>query len=125
MTSDIEWTAAGILPAVRRLWAGSRPQWAGPHPWVRRLAVSAAVLAVGLTGVVLGVLLGAHHSTDVGPFRAQMAVTPSWTGETEVDIPPLGALHLNSHDGPVHLRVQLGALDQRRTEALIGDPQGI
>ena len=32
---------------------------------------------------------------------------------------------LDSHDGPVHLQVRLGALDQGRTEALIDDPAGI
>ena len=46
-------------------------------------------------------------------------------GGTEVDIPPLGSLHLDSHDGPIHLKVDLGSLDQERTEALIDDPTAI
>ena len=121
---------AGPVPAVRRIsaWIAARlpaSRSAHRHLWVRRIAMGIVITAVSLTGVVIGIQLGAHHGLDVGPFRAQMTVTPSWGGETEVDIPPLGSLHLNSHDGPVHLRVQLGSLDQARTEALIDDPNGI
>ena len=74
---------------------------------------------------MLGVLLGGRADTDVGPFRADMSVTPSLHGGTEVVIPPLGSLHLDSHDGPAHLQIRLGALDQGRTQALIDDPAGI
>ncbi len=74
---------------------------------------------------MLGVLLGGRADTDVGPFRADMSVSPSLHGGTEVVIPPLGSLTLDSHDGPVHLQIRLGALDQGRTQALIDDPAGI
>ena len=95
------------------------------HRWTRRVAVAVSIAAVGVTGLVLGVLLLGHTAVDVGPFRAQLTVTPSLGGETEINIPPLGSLHLDSHDAPLHLRVQLGELDQGRTEALIGNPSGI
>ncbi|MDQ7909195.1 metallophosphoesterase [Phytohabitans sp. ZYX-F-186] len=91
----------------------------------RRAGLGLLVFAVALAGVVIGVLLGARTETDVGPFRAEMSVAPSFVGDTEVAIPPLGSLHLDSHDGPTHLNVSLGALDQGRTEALIDDPAGI
>lgn len=92
---------------------------------VRRIGLGLLVFAVALVGVVVGVLLGARTETDVGPFRAEMSIAPSFVGDTEVAIPPLGSLHLDSHDGPAHLDVSLGALDQGRTEALIDDPAGI
>ena len=91
----------------------------------RRVWVVLSVLGVSIAGVIIGVLLGAHTDTDVGPFRAEMSITPSIGGGTEVDIPPLGSLHLDSHDGPLHLKVNLGSLDQSRTEALIDDPTSI
>ncbi|ROT32509.1 metallophosphoesterase [Micromonospora sp. HM5-17] len=91
----------------------------------RRIGTGLAVLAVTLAGTVLGVLLGGRQETDIGPFRAEMAITPSVDGGTTVAIPPLGALHLDSHTGLAHLSVRLGALDQRRTEALIDDPASI
>jgi predicted phosphodiesterase len=95
------------------------------RPWARRLRVWAAVLAVSLTGVVVGTMLFAQSEIAVGPFRADMSISPSIEGGTEVDIPPLGSLHLDSHDGPIHLKVDLGSLDQERTEALIDDPTAI
>ncbi|GAA4163110.1 metallophosphoesterase [Phytohabitans flavus] len=91
----------------------------------RRIGLGLLVFVVALVGVVVGVLVGARTETDVGPFQAEMSIAPSFIGDTEVAIPPLGSLHLNSHDGPVHLNVSLGSLDQTRTEALINDPAGI
>jgi predicted MPP superfamily phosphohydrolase len=91
----------------------------------RRFGMPLAVLAVTVGGVLAGVLIGGHTQTDIGPFRAEMAITPSAGGGTTVSIPPLGALRLESHRGPAHLSVQLGALDQGRTEALLGDPTAI
>jgi predicted phosphodiesterase len=95
------------------------------HRWAARVGIGAMVALVAIGGVIIGVLLFAHTTINVGPFSAEMSVRPSLHGGTEVDIPPLGSLHLDSHNGPIHLRVDLGALDQRRTEELIEDPSAI
>ncbi|MEV4638670.1 metallophosphoesterase [Actinoplanes sp. NPDC049548] len=108
---------------ISQLTAAAGRAWR--HAWARRLRVWAAVLLVSLTGVVIGTMLLAQSQIPVGPFRADMSISPSIQGGTEVDIPPLGSLHLDSHDGPIHLKVDLGSLDQQRTEALIDDPTAI
>jgi predicted MPP superfamily phosphohydrolase len=95
------------------------------HHLGRRGGVALALLVVTLAGASLGLLLGGRTRHDVGPFSAQFAVTPSLTGGTEVQIPPLGSLHLRSHDGPAHLTVRLENLDQKRTFALASDPNGL
>src|SRR4051812_21253197 len=95
------------------------------HQWTRRIRLAAAIGLIGIAGVVIGTMLFAHATIAVGPFRAEMSISPSIQGGTEVDIPPLGSLHLDSHDGPIHLKVNLGSLDQSRTEALIDDPAAI
>ncbi|WBB82034.1 metallophosphoesterase [Micromonospora sp. WMMD882] len=92
---------------------------------LRRIGVVLAILAIGVGGSLLGVLAGGQVDTDIGPFRAKMVLTPALDGGTTIDIPPLGALLLDSHDGPAHLNVELGALDQGRVEALIDDPASI
>ncbi|MCA2217281.1 metallophosphoesterase [Jidongwangia harbinensis] len=92
------------------------------HRWTLRIRTAAAILLISLSGVVVGTLLFAQTDVAVGPFRAEMSVSPSVFGGTEVDIPPLGSLHLDSHRGPIHLNVNLGSLDQERTEALIDQP---
>jgi predicted phosphodiesterase len=94
-------------------------------PWTRRMRVGAIIALISVGGVVIGTLLFAHANVAVGPFRAEMSISPSVLGGTEVDLPPLGSLHLDSHDGPLHLKVNLAALDQSRTQALIGDPTAI
>ncbi|WP_433369445.1 metallophosphoesterase family protein [Actinoplanes sp. CA-142083] len=95
------------------------------RPWARRARIGAAVALISIGGVVIGTMLFAHANINVGPFRAEMSISPSIQGGTEVDIPPLGSLHLDSHDGPIHLKVNLASLDQNRTEALIDDPSAI
>ncbi|MEH0933581.1 metallophosphoesterase family protein [Micromonospora psammae] len=120
----------GAEPSVTRRERRWRP-WtrragrSGGSGVARRAGVVAAVLAVGLAGAVIGTLAGGRLDTDIGPFRANMSLTPTVEGGTTVDIPPLGALLLDSHDGPTRLTVRLGALDQGRTEALIDDPASI
>ncbi|WP_405092775.1 metallophosphoesterase [Micromonospora sp. NBC_01392] len=96
-----------------------------PGHRLRRVGVALALLAVTLGGIVVGTYAGGHVGTDIGPFRAELKLSPSLTGGTTVDIPPLGALLLDSHDGPAYLTVEVGSLDQRRTEALIDDPASI
>src|SRR3954454_20121281 len=93
--------------------------------WTRRIGIAAAVGLISVGGVVIGTMLFAHANLNVGPFRAEMSISPSFRGGAEVDIPPPGSLHLDSHDGPIHLRVDLGSLDQSRTEALFDDPKAI
>lgn len=94
-------------------------------PWAGRIRIGAAVALVSVGSVIVGVLLFAHTHIEVGPFHAEMSVAPSIHGGTEIDIPPLGSLHLDSHKGPIHLKVDLGSLDQRRTEELVNDPTAI
>jgi predicted MPP superfamily phosphohydrolase len=117
-------TAVRTVALVPVRWVratGSRHRGRG----VRRLGLGLAVLAVALAGVVSGVLLGAHTESDVGPFRADLSVSPSLHGDTQVIVPPLGSLRLDTHDGPAHLTVRLGALDPARTQALIDNPGAI
>jgi predicted MPP superfamily phosphohydrolase len=95
------------------------------HRWTNRVGVATAVVLTGVAGALIGVMLFARSDLNVGPFSAEMSVEPSVTGGTEINIPPLGSLHLDSHRGPVHLRVDLGSLDQTRTEALIDNPSAI
>ena len=114
--TTVRTAARSVVPAARRLLR---------HRWAARVWIGATVALVAIGGVLVGVLLFAHTTVNVGPFSAEMSVQPSLHGGTEVDLPPLGSLHLDSHDGPIHLRVDLGALDQRRTEELIADPRAI
>jgi predicted MPP superfamily phosphohydrolase len=92
---------------------------------VRSAGRGLTVLLVTLAGVWLGVVIGAHTTTSVGPFQATLAVSPSLYGDSELDIPPLGSLMFDTHDGPAHLSVKMDSLDQARTQQLITNRAGI
>jgi predicted phosphodiesterase len=105
-----------VLRAVRRPFTRQR---------LRRFASACGLVAVSITGIVIGIIVAGHTDDDLGPFRAEYSINPSLYGGTEVVIPPLGSLHLDSHHGPAHLRIRLETLDQKRTQALVKDPAAI
>ncbi|GII20738.1 metallophosphoesterase family protein [Planosporangium mesophilum] len=105
----------GVAPVVR----------VGRHRHARRAGRLLGVLAVAAVGMVLAVLVAGRVHADVGPFHARLAITPAVDGGTDVAIPPLGSLHLSSHSGPAHLSVQLEALDEQRTKALVTNPNAL
>ena len=74
-----------------------------PRPAVGRAAPGLVLVAalVGLVGAWLSLAVGGTVRTDVGPVQTRLLVTPAWTGDTIVDIPPLGSLRLDTHDGPL------------------------
>ncbi|HZN19944.1 MAG TPA: metallophosphoesterase [Micromonosporaceae bacterium] len=116
--------AARTLRSWVRTTAGALRRAPAATAW-RRLGLGAALLLVSVAGVVGGIIAAGPTRSDVGPFHAELALTPSLHGDTEVSVPPLGALHLDSHEGPAHLSIRLGALDPGRTERLVNDPDGV
>lgn len=92
-------------------------QLAGP-----RIGVALSVLVIALSGIMAGPLVAGPTRGDVGPFRAEFTITPSTSGGSELDLPPLGSVHVRSHRGPAHLTVNLSALDRQRTEAIVANP---
>ncbi|GAA2614908.1 metallophosphoesterase [Actinomadura fulvescens] len=77
------------------------------------------VIAVGLLGGLLGLTLGGHVVTPVGPTDVSLALRPSWTGGTTIQIPPLGALRLDTHWGPIALEASVTDLRPDEARALI------
>lgn len=89
----VRWRA--VRGRVGRSW-----RWQHERRWDRRLALGVLAL-LGATAAVA--LFGNVHHT-IGPVRAELALRPSWTGGTEVDVPPLGKLTMASHWGPLQIR---------------------
>ncbi len=114
-----------LTEPAHRVGSFARRAWALRERVPVGLRRAAAVLVVALFGVLLGVQLGGHSSNDVGPFRVDFAVVPSWTGDATVQVPPLGAITVDSHDGPAKLSARIRLLDEQRTRELINDPQRI
>lgn len=84
-----------------------------------------AVIGVGLAGAALGILLGGRTETAVGPADVGFSLRASWTGDTVVNVPPLGTLRLDSHDGPFRIDAQIDRIRPERAQRLLEDPHGI
>ncbi len=52
-----------------------------------------------------------------------MALRPSLSGGTRIDVPPLGSLDLDTHLAPLRLDVDVEALDPDRARALVEHPE--
>src|SRR5918997_5265848 len=85
----------------------------------RRLLLALELAGVGVLGALLAIAVAGTVVRDVGPFSAALSFQPSLTGETEVAVPPLGELRLDTHDSPVRLEVGVTQLrpDAARTIA--------
>ncbi|WP_344632376.1 metallophosphoesterase [Streptomyces glaucosporus] len=92
-----------------------------PRPWVRALALA----AVTLLGAWLGLLVVGSVEAPVGPVDTRMSLRPSPDGGTEIDVPPLGSLELDSHTAPLGLDVDIDQLDPERARALVDHPERI
>lgn len=106
-----------VMAAGRR----HRLQRTPPPPRWRRVLHGVLVTLVAVVGMLIGIQLGGSTTQDIGPFRAKLSLTPSLHGDTSVEIPPLGSLELDSHDGPAHLRIRLESLDEARTRAVVAE----
>ncbi|MEV7130852.1 metallophosphoesterase [Streptomyces sp. NPDC093260] len=92
-----------------------------PRPWPRALGLVAVVIA----GAWLGLLFAGATRVPVGPMNTTMALRPSLTGGTRINVSPLGSLELHSHAAPVSLDVDVDRLDPERSQALVDHPERI
>lgn len=82
----------------------------------RHLLASVALIAVAFGGAWLGLVLGAQRTDTVGPLVVKSEVQLSFTGDAVIDVPPLGTITLDTHDGPLALRAQVESLDADVTQ---------
>ena len=96
-------------------------RWLGAHV-SHRLGRWGGRIVVALVGALLGLLLGANITHDVGPFQARLSLSPTTEGAAVVQVPPLGTLTLHAYDGPIGIRINLTQLRQAEAQRLLSDP---
>ncbi|MFP5220210.1 MAG: metallophosphoesterase [Actinomycetes bacterium] len=94
-------------------------------PSRRASVVAAEVALVGILGALLGLLVAGTVRIPVGPFDADLGLRPAFTGSTTVDVPPLGRLELDTHDGPVRLGVEVAALRADAAREVVANPASL
>jgi Calcineurin-like phosphoesterase len=75
---------------------------------------TAALVGLGAVTATLALAPGIEHR--VGPVNAHLALRPAASGNTWMDVPPLGRLSMDTHDGPLGLRTRVDGirLDEAR-----------
>ena len=91
----------------------------------RRLLLAVELAGVGLLGAMLAVAIAGTVTREVGPFSADLSLSASLTGGTEVAVPPLGQLHLDTHDGPVRLEVGINQLRPEAARSIATNPNAL
>ncbi|GAA0280096.1 metallophosphoesterase [Cryptosporangium japonicum] len=121
VTSDGNAVTESDAPAhgrhrLARLRSVRGPQW---------LRTGVLAFLIALVGTVLGLQLGGRAEVEIGPFQMQLAAQPSLTGGSQLRIPPLGAISVQSHRGPIRLVARVDGLNESETRQLIADPARI
>ena len=91
----------------------------------RRLLLAVELAGVGLLGAMLAVAVAGTVTREVGPFLADLSLQPSLTGGTQVSVPPLGQLQIDTHDGPVRLQVGINQLRPEAARSIATNPNAL
>lgn len=89
----------------------------------RRIGRGLFVTVVALVGGWLGLLVGGRTDADVGPLEVRLTLTPALTGDTILDIPPLGTITVDSHDGPLRLNATVRGINVVDAREIFDDPR--
>ena len=96
----------------KRGWLRTEVSWRGVGKFL-------LVAVVATTGAVIGLIVAGARTEQVGPLVVRVAVVPSLTGDSVIDIPPLGSIKIDSHDGPLRVRAQVQGIDSNATQGLL------
>jgi predicted MPP superfamily phosphohydrolase len=75
--------------------------------WRRRIEF----IALTFAGTVIGVLLCAHGNVGIGPLRAELSLQPTLSGDTLIELGPLGQIGFDSHDGLIRVVLDIHSMN--------------
>ena len=108
-----------VLRMVRAAW---RQVARHATPRVRRRT---AVVIVALVGAWLGLLVGGQVTAPIGPVNANLSIRPSLTGNTFIDVAPLGSIELDTTDSPLALDASVAEIRVSAVQAIFRDPTSL
>lgn len=93
--------------------------------WESRWATAAAGVAAGLVGAWLGVAIAGTTHTHLGPLAIDAEISPSFNGQTVLELDPLGTLIFDTHRAPLEVSVDVRSVDPAALEQVMADPTSI
>ncbi len=87
-------------------------------PWV-------AVLLSGLLGAWLALLVAGTTRSSVGPLAVDAELSPAWSGQTVVQVDPLGTLEFDTHAAPVEVNLAVRAIDVDGLQRIVNNPTAL
>ena len=81
------------------------------------------VVCVALLGATLAIMLAGSVKQRLGPVDTTLSLRPAALGDTRVNVPPLGALGLDTHDGPLQLDVTVDQVRLEDARQLFSNPR--
>lgn len=93
--------------------------------WTRRVAPWAAAVLAGLFGAWIALNVAGTTQTQIGPLNVDAEIAPSWTGETTVQVDPLGTLVFDTHTAPLQVTLSLRAVDVDAVQLIVEHPTAL
>lgn len=107
------------MQTLRAVWARAS-RLASPRA---RRAV--AVVAVALVGAWLGLLVGGSVTAPVGPVDVNLSLRPSLTGDTFINVSPLGTVEMDTTDTPLALDASVRQIRVEAAKTIIAHPASL
>lgn len=103
-------------PQVRPWW---KPLWLAKH--LRTIVV----VPLALAGAWFAIMTFGTTHGFVGPLTVDATIQPSASGDSIVEVDPVGTLVLDTHDSPVTLHVSVRAVDTDGLNRIVNDPDAL
>ncbi|MFW6092305.1 MAG: hypothetical protein ACODAF_10485, partial [Actinomycetota bacterium] len=92
---------------------------------LRKAAPWVAVVLSGLLGAWLALLVAGTTHASVGPLEVDAQLSPALSGETVVQVDPLGTLQFDTHAAPVEVSLAVRAIDVEGVQRIVNDPTAL
>ncbi len=109
----------------RRRAAGWPEAWSRVPDATRRHLRIAATVVAALAGSWLALAVAGTTHVFVGPLAVDASVRPAFTGESVVEIDPIGTLVLDTHQAPVTFHVAVRSVDVQGVRDIVDDPASL
>src|SRR5512145_759699 len=93
--------------------------------WLRAMAPWVATILAGLFGAWLALNVAGTTHTALGPLAIDAEISPSWRGDTVLQVDPLGTLEFDTHTAPLRVTVSLRSVDVQAVQRIVENPAAL